>query len=110
MDFAPPPTWQPVDREAFVNWLERLPLGMPLGMAGGYTRHPVAYYLNHRQGGLWALEVYREEVYLLNRHEQPYRIQRQAGWLLDYCWELRKPDAYRDVTAADALAALERVS
>lgn len=110
MDFAPTPEWQPVEREAFAAWLAGLPAGEPLGMASGYTRHPVALYLSAATGGCWCLEVRREEVCFLNRSAPGHRFYSQAGWLLGFCWALKRGDGYREVTAADALAALAEVA
>lgn len=103
------PGWHPVDRDAFRTWLSGLPANELLGMAGGYTRHPVAYYLNARDPGFWCLEIGRKEVRILDRRAPEHRFYNQAGWLLAFCWELKSPDSYRSVTAADCLTALENV-
>lgn len=108
MELATPQAWEPVDSRQFQIWLERFDSDEPMGMAGGWTLHAVAFYLNHRDGGQWCLEVTREYVRLLNRSELHPSFQIQRGWLLDFCWELRRSDAHRNVTAVDCLAALVR--
>lgn len=109
MSFAPTLKWQPVDRAAFAGWLASLPTDTALGMAGGYTLHPLALYLNDRDGGFWCLEVRRDGIRFFNRRAPGHQFHFQAGWALGFCWELKRPDAYRDVNAADCVAALECV-
>jgi len=109
MNPAPDTTWLPVEREAFLAWLQQFDTDETLGMAAGYTAHPVAAYLNQRDGGLWCVEVSRQAVRLLNRQAPGHRLHAQEDWLLKFCWELKRGDSYREVTAVDCLAALGRV-
>lgn len=109
MELATTPEWQPVDMRQFTIWLERHSPDAPMGIAGGYTLHPVALYLCHRDGGFWCVEICREEVRFLNRRVPGRHLHRQSGWVLAFCWELKQPDKYRNITVADCLAALERV-
>ena len=109
MELAPESTWRPIERETFRAWLEQFDQDASMGMAGGWTIHPVCWYLNDRDGGFWCMELTRNQVRLMDRHALSPCFYVQTDWLLDFCWRLKKPDAYRCVDVADCLAALSQV-
>ena len=110
MNLAPPPTWQPVDRAAFVNWLTGLLPDTIVGYAGGVRAHPLARYLDYRDGSdelFWYAGYQHHEARVIFADSDLERTHSQEGWVAAFCRALLPPDSYRQVTAAECLRVLE---
>jgi hypothetical protein len=91
-------------------WLIAQDGATEVGVAGGFSRHPIALWLRE-QGHEVTLKVVRGEpgVWLYGGPSPLPDYLQPFHWISLFCHALMPPDSYRTVTASECAAILARV-
>lgn len=100
----------PETPDEFREWLEACPVDTEMGMAGGYKKHPIPLWFAWRghEVIISALGTC-PGVYFWDVRSKSLTNVPADHWIARFYRALMLPDAYRTVTAGEALFCLARI-